>query len=592
MGSLPILLPAAALVLLTLIVFWPTVHNLFVGFDDGRYIYENEQVRGGLSREGFIWAFESFGYLSNWHPLTWISHMLDVSLFGLEPGGHHLMSVFLHAAAAVLLFFVLAAMTGASRGSLFVAALFAVHPLHVESVAWAAERKDVLSAFFWTLTIGAYLLYVRRPGAIRYLSTVLCFALGLMTKPTLVTLPLVLLLLDWWPLGRSPFLPRVLLEKVPLLALSALSSVITYLAQAGGGAMSGYPLPVRAGNALSAYAGYIGMTFWPRGLAFFYPHPEQGLSWTHAAASGTFLLVVTAAVFRWARRSPFLLSGWLWYLGTLVPMIGLVQVGTQAMADRYTYIPLTGLFIMAAWGVPLLALRLPRGGAVMAVAAVVLTAALATAARVQVGYWKDSRSLYLRALEVTAGNWVAEYGLGVVLGREGRAADAMERYSRALEIRPDYYEAHNGLGVELARVGSLERAESHFRQALKINPGFVDAHLNLGRALLGQGRFAAAEKEYREVLRLQPDSAEGRVSLGAALLNQGRADEAMEHLDRALRQNPGSGEALYNLGLAWEMKGKPERAIALYREARFLLPDNDMVRERLESLLRRAPGPR
>jgi len=492
----------------TLTVFWQVQHHDFIDLDDHLYVTENNHVQAGLTKKGVIWAFTTF-HAANWHPLTWLSHMLDCQLFGMRPGMHHLTNLLFHILNSLLLLLVLRKMTGAWWRSAFVAALFALHPLHVESVAWVAERKDVLSTFFWLLTMWVYAHYAERPTFDRYLLVLLSFALGLMAKPMLVTLPFVLLLVDYWPLGRlqlgqscndgnlrikksSAF--RVVWEKIPFFVLAAMSGVLTLLAQQKAGALRTLdiiPLKIRTANALVSYISYIGKMIWPHNLAVFYPHPGIVPMW-QAVGAGLSLIclcVLSVMFVRAGRRFPHLAVGWLWYLGTLVPVIGLVQVGSQAMADRYTYVPLIGLFIMISWGFYDLVRGWKNRRMVLAISTGVVLLALMACTWSQVRLWKNSTLLFKHALNVTDNNYKARNLLGIASERQGRLKEALRHYSEALRIKPEYADAHNNQGVALARQGRLKEAISHFSEALRIKPDYVDAHNNLGVALEQQGRL-------------------------------------------------------------------------------------------------------
>ncbi len=502
------------LILATLSVYWQVRDYAFVNFDDNAYIYENPYVRAGLTRESIAWAFTA-AHSSNWHPLTWLSHMLDVQLYGLNPGQHHLTNVLLHILNTLLLFFLLRRMTRALWPSSFVAALFALHPLHVESVAWVAERKDVLSTFFWVLTLHYYVRYVERPGRTAYLTTILLFIMGLMSKPMVVTLPFVLLLLDYWPLRRfsisdcrfpaeeqekSKTCPRIrpgiknlssaqtgdqktkIIEKFPFFALSAASSVVTFLVQQSAGAtasMDIYPFYVRLANALVSYITYIVKMVYPYQLAVFYPHPGMRPWWEIAGAS-LLLISITVFVIRYAKSHPYLIVGWLWYMGTLVPVIGLVQVGLQAMADRYTYIPLIGLFIMMAWGVPDLAQKWRYGKLTMVTTAAVFVSLFTAASWLQTQHWTNSVTLFQHSLEITQGSYKVHANLGNALARQGRLKEALEHYSQALRILPDMAaEVHNNIGAALIYNRKFKAAKPHIQEALRLAPGHVKAHKNL-----------------------------------------------------------------------------------------------------------------
>jgi hypothetical protein len=507
------ILVSLVLVAATVAIYWPVRDNGFVNFDDNIYITQNRGVHSGLSTEGLLWAFTTTA-ASNWHPLTWLSLQLDYQLSGLDPRGFHRTNVLLHVANTLLLFGLLRRMTGALWRSALVAALFAWHPLHVESVAWASERKDVLSTLFWMLTLWGYLLYVSQPAAWRYLVVVLAFALGLLAKPMLVTLPCVLMLLDYWPLRRflaqacaDPDVPhsrppavslgRLVAEKVPLLALAAASCAVTiYVQQRGGalGTLKHFPLPVRAGSAVVAYTGYIIKMVWPLHLAPFYPHPRQTPPVWQVATAGLLLIGVTAAALWQGRRRPYLLVGWLWYLGTLVPVLGLVQVGLQAMADRYTYVPLTGLFLIVSWGLGELAARSSEWArASWLVASLALAACMILSVN-QVRRWHDSQTLWEHALRVTTGNYMAHTNLAAELQHDpARLSEAMDHYNQALTANPRFYPALNGRGVLFARLGDSANARSDFAAALEIAPQDARAHYNMAVILATQpGKSAEA----------------------------------------------------------------------------------------------------
>ena len=517
------------LTVMTLAVFLPVARHGYVNYDDSDYVTANRHVQSGLTWENVVWAFKS-GHASNWHPLTWISHMLDAQLFGDKPGAQHLVNLGLHIADTLLLFLLLRRMTGALWRSFMVAALFAVHPLHVESVAWISERKDVLSAFFFLLTLGAYARYaecrMQRPNAGRtprtscftfhvsrftpvpaagwYLVALLLFTLGLMSKPMLVTLPFVLLLLDFWPLGRfhpssltpRPSLPwRLLAEKAPFFLLAAASSVVTFIAQRKGGAVStSLSFGARLANAVISYVRYIGKMLWPRDLSILYPHPGHWPAW-EVAASLVILVAICVAVVLLSRRRPYLPMGWLWFCGTLVPVIGLVQVGIQSMADRYTYLPLIGLFIMLVWGIADSIPPQPWRGGAMAVGGGALLVACALLTEQQVQFWRDSAALFGHAVQVTKDNYLAYNNLGFYLSGQGKTAEAMENY----------------------------------RMSLKINPAYEDALNNLGYALAGQKKYLEAVPLYEAALRIRPDQAEVHNNLGNALSEIGKIDEAIQH---------------------------------------------------------------
>ena len=561
-----------ALIAANLIVYASLKHHRFVNYDDDEYVTANAVVQSGLTWHGVSWAFTT-GHAANWHPLTWLSHMLDVELYGLEPGAHHLTNLLFHIANTLLLFGLLHRMTGALGRSAFVAALFAVHPLHVESVAWLAERKDVLSTLFWMLTIGAYVDYVRRPGPRRYGAVLLFFALGLLAKPMLVTLPFVLLLLDFWPLGRVGMgsnpaggwafsregwstMVRLVREKIPLLALAVASSMVTFVIHRRGGAvisLRATAVNLRLENALVSYVAYIGKMLWPARLAVFYPYAQSlPVWWTAAAFLG--LMGISVAVIAAGPRRLYLSVGWFWYLGTLVPVIGLIQVGDQAMADRYTYVPLIGLFIVVAWGVPELLARWPLPRIALPAAAGLVILACAITAWGQVQYWEDSTTLWTHTLAVTTENNIAHNNLGVSLADQGKLDNAIAHYSEALRIKPDYANAHNNLGAALADRGKTEEAIAHYSEALRIKPDYADAHINLGVSLAQQGKVDQAIAHFTEALRIQPDSAKAQNDLGVALASQGKVDQAIAHFTEALRIKPDYADAQKNLEFALRAK--------------------------------------
>jgi tetratricopeptide (TPR) repeat protein len=585
--SWAVVLISLLLILAIVAVFWPVKNFPFVSLDDNEYVTENPQVLNGLSLSSVVWAFTT-KRCSNWHPLTWLSHMLDIELYGLNPGGHHLTNLFFHLANTLLVLWVFKGMTGMLWRSGFVALLFALHPLHVESVAWVAERKDVLSTFFWMLTIMAYVRYAHQTSLKRYLLVFLSFALGLMSKPMLVTLPFVLLLLDYWPLGRLHWRLeeqrsqkkaavsrafRLLWEKVPLLILVVVSCVLTIWAQRRTVAsLEELPIGIRTANALMSYVKYIGKMIWPFRLAIQYPYPERFLLWQLIWA-GFFLVGVSIWVVREGRRRPYLGVGWFWYLGTLVPVIGLVQVGTQAMADRYTYIPLIGLFVMMVWGIPeFLTGRRYRRMALPASATLVIVL-LTSLTRIQLQYWHDSNRLYQHSLDVTKKNYQIHYNLGVTLTREGRNEEAKAEYAEVLKIKPDYYKALSAMGVILERQRKYAEAIAYFKEALRINPDHEDTYYNLGRAFFQLGRYEDAIKAYKEVLRIKPDDADTYVLIGIALTRQGKYDEAVASQREAIRIKPNLIDAHNNLGIALALQGKHQEAIDQFNEVLRIKPN-------------------
>ncbi|MFA6147284.1 MAG: tetratricopeptide repeat protein [bacterium] len=596
---------SAFLAVMVVAIYWQVGSFPFILLDDEPLLLKNPALQGGLTMEGVRWAFTT-DMDAGWIPLTWLSRMLDVTLFGMNAGGHHLVNVLLHLLNTLLLFRVLREATGKTWGSGFVAALFAVHPLHVESVAWVTERKDVLAAFFWMLSLGAYVRYAARPGAARYGAVVLFFALGLLSKPIVVTLPFVLLLLDYWPLRRlwpspdspdgppsgfSPATPgRLVLEKLPLFFLSAAISVITYSSQKGIGAVTPFdsnPLWARAGNAVQSYVLYLRKAVWPSDLAIFYPHPGTNLVPWKTVAAGLVLCLATAWVIRNVRGRRWLAVGWFWYLGMLVPVIGLVQVGGNAMADRCAYLPMIGIYLIAAWGAGELAARFKVPDPATAAAAFVCLLALTTCAWVQAGYWRGSDPLFRRALEVTKENWLAHGSLGLNASLAGRDGEAEVHYREALRIRPYLPDVHNGLGEVLDRQGRTEEAIPNFREELRIQPRFVPAFYNLGVACYRTGKVEEAAACFRETLRILPDHPEAHNNLGVVLSDAGSDDEAIEHFRAALRVRPAYAEAHRNLGMALSRGGALAEATWHLREAVRLRPEAAETRNNLGVLLAR-----
>jgi tetratricopeptide (TPR) repeat protein len=610
----------------TLIVFGRTLSHEFVNYDDPLYVVDNPMVLDGLSPKGVAWAFTHF-HAGNWHPLTWLSHMLDCQLYGLDAGGHHLTNVVLHAAAAILLFLVLRGMTGALWRSAVVAAVFAIHPLRVESVAWISERKDVLSGLFFVLTIGAYARYAARPFSLtRYLAVGLSFALGLMSKPMLVTLPALLLLLDYWPLKRFSVLgfpsfalratagkrfsdgsddlqvtpcpstldPPVsirpvgwlLVEKIPLFALSAAVCVVTVLAVTETSSpIEELPFLVLIGNALVSYAAYLGQMVYPVGLAAHYPFSTSGAPLV--VISVVLLGSISAVAFVWRTKYPYLPVGWLWYLGMLVPVIGLVQTGVQSRADRYTYLPQIGLYILLTWAAFDVSAAWRRRRLVFGTAVTAVLAALMVCAWIQTSHWRNSESLWTHTIACTSQNYVARTGLGNVLLEQERIAEAIEHYEEAVRIKPDLAKTHSNLGLALVRRGSLAEAIEQFLQALRIKPDDAEAHNNLGNIRVGQGNIAEAVEHFHQALRTRPDYAEAYNNLGSALERQGKIVEAVEKYRRALRIKSDLAEAHYNLGNVLQGQGKIVEAIQHFYRALQIEPDDAMTYYRLGHCLQR-----
>ncbi|MFC1489058.1 tetratricopeptide repeat protein [Thermodesulfobacteriota bacterium] len=600
------------LIVATFAAYYQVTNHEFVNFDDTIYVTENRHVKAGLTLEGIIWSFKlSDKDNTYWHPLTWLSHLLDCELFGMKSGMHHLGNLILHISSSLLLFFTLKQMTGARWRSFFVAALFALHPLNVESVAWVSERKNVLSTFFWMLTLMSYGYYCRQPGFFRYFLTLIIFQLGLLAKPMLVTLPCVLLLLDYWPLGRiqsgstkgiryetgenASFgyvaypASRLLLEKIPFLLLSSVSIVLSTLSlqnQENLISTEYIPMSLRIANALVSYVNYIVKMIWPKNLAVLYPYPKVMLPAWQVAGSGLLLVCVSVLVIMTLKRAPYLATGWLWYLGTLVPVIGLVQGGLwPAMADRWAYIPLAGIYIIIAWGISDITKRWPHRKMWLPTLAILLLSILILATWRQAGFWKNTITLFEHTLGVTTNHYLPHNNLGNALLRKGRTAEAIEHYREALRLRPNYVEAHNNLGNALAKQGLADEAIKQCREALRLNPNYEKAHNNLGSILAEQGRIDEAVKHYREALRLHPNYVEAYNNLGNALKQKGQTDEAVTHYQEALRINPDNIEAHNILGGVLEKQGQTFEAINHYQEALRLNPDLEETHYNLANVL-------
>lgn len=595
------------LAVLTAGVYYPCVGHAFIGFDDPVYVTENQAVHGGLSLAGVAWAFSTYA-AGNWHPLTWLSLMLDYQLWGLRASGFHLTNVLLHGGNVLLLFFVLRCLTGAGWRSALVAALFAIHPLHVESVAWVAERKDVLCAFFGLLAIGAYVRYVRHGSGWAYLTAFLFFVLGLMAKPMLVSLPLLLLCLDYWPLRRLP-LPtgrdgwrqvrwvwwQRLWEKAPFAAVAAASCVVTCLAQQAGGAVCSVeqmPLDLRLVTAAQSYVVYLLQTAWPVNLAVYYPYDfnPSGL----AISGAVFVLLVCSCVI-WQKRerAHYLVTGWLWYLLSLVPVIGLVQVGAQARADRYTYLPLIGVFIMLAWGCGDLAAGgtgdpqacRPRRIRCLAASAVAVVLVLAFLARIQVGYWREGITLFRHAAAVTRNNYLAENSLGVALQEAGRTGEAIGHYVTALEFKPDHVNAYYNLGQALATQGKDVEAADAYAAVLRLNPRDDKACLNLGNLMLAHQAFGEAVSLYRQAIAITPTNVKAQRNLALALERQGQFGAAAAQYLEVLRLQPADTEARIDMAAALVRAGSFAAAAAHYRTLICQVPDSLAAKQQLAWLL-------
>ena len=583
------------------IAFGQTLHHEFVNYDDGSYVYANPRITSGLTLGNVAWAFTHFR-AGNWQPLTAISHMLDCQLYGLRPWGHHLTNVLLHAAAVILLFLALWRLTGNLWASAFVATLFAIHPLRVEPVAWVSGRGDILSGLFFMLTLWAYARYARSerfsPG--RYMTVVVFFALGLMCKPTLVTVPFVLLLLDYWPLQRiqksdvrgqksavaaplrgalqhrsAPWF-HLIAEKIPLFALSAASCVAAILAREVTPGEVHHAFAERAGNAALFYIAYLAQMIYPAHLAVLYPYPKGGPSVIEVVLALLLLLIVSIVLFRWRKTYPFALTGWLWFLGMLVPMIGIVQIGSIARADRYTYLSEIGLYILGTWGTMELYKKPGRKREILSVAALVITGAFITRSYFQGAYWQNSETLWRHAVDVTRNNYIAQNNLAGALLEKGDLNEAITHYRQALDIEPRVVQIQSNLGNALVRVGEVEEAIAHLQKALQIDPGYAEAYNFFGNALMKKGQTEEAISYYQKAVQLDTSYADAHNNLGAAFWRNGQLEEAIAHYKEAVAIQPGSAETQFNLGNALARTGDWASAIACYEAA--LSTERDSVK--------------
>ena len=590
-------LTVAALIGLAALPYLQTLSHDFVNYDDNFYVTENPHVQPGLKWHGVTWAFTTFKG-GNWHPLTWLSHMLDETIWGNHAGGHHFTSVVLHAANTLLVFAIFIRMTGDRWRSLLVAALFAVHPLHVESVAWIAERKDVLSALFGLVALLSYLGYVRRPSPRRYLLMVCFFVLSLMAKPMLVTLPFVLLLLDIWPLRRwrpwtiesdefvapafdSEPARRILLEKIPLLFVAAIFSVIAIVSQHAAGTVASlqiYSLSTRAINAVVGYRLYIDKLITPIKLAVFYPHPDH---WRliDVISSAVVLIVISWVAIVTRRRYPWLIIGWLWFVGTLIPVIGLVQIGMQSIADRYSYIPAVGIFMMAAWSIPHVCLRLAQRAWVVAACSVIIVLTMIT--WLQVSYWQNSRTLFTHALDVTQGNFIAHQNLGSVLELEGNLNGALEHYEQAARDYPRYGRIYENIGNIFVKQGRYSEALTTLNKAIELDPDSSAAFNSIGSVALINNRYDDAAKNLKRAVQLDPDNVPAHINYGSALVKLERYDEAIAQLAPVTRAEPRRIVARTNLAYAFAGRGNVDQAIAELRQILQIAPDYEPAQDAL-----------
>jgi tetratricopeptide (TPR) repeat protein len=589
----PDVLIGLGLAIVTFAIYAQVIGHQFITLDDPTYIQENPMVNRGVTLRGLAWAFTTF-HATNWHPLTWISHMIDCQLFGMDAGRHLLVNALIHVANTLLLFWFLLRTTRARWPSALVAALFALHPLHVESVAWASERKDTLCTFFGLLALIAYVRYAKAPSISRYAWVAIMLALGLLAKPMLVTWPLVMLLLDYWPLGRladpiakehrrevshkeaATGIALLVWEKIPLIALVAASAVITFLAQSHGGAVRTFtdaPIALRLSNALVSYAKYLLLTFWPNDLAVYYPFAWAGIPAWQIIGAALLLIGITAFCLSQRKIRPYLIVGWLWFLGTLVPVIGVVQVGGQTMADRYFYIPSIGLFIALVFGLTEVAKswRVAPAFSAGIVGGVLLV--LATVTNAQIQRWRDSLTLFEHTLAVTPPNLRIENSLGLALGASGKYDEAAAHFEKTLQIDPNFYDGLVGMGVTRALQGHIPGAIGYFQTAIRLQPDAPKAHVQLALALWKQNDDQGALEEMRRASQLAPNDASIRADLGLALELAGRIPEAIEQLHEALRMNPNSAEAHSNLGLALLTSGKARESIPEFEVALRLKPE-------------------
>lgn len=587
----------------------------FIYYDDGGYVFENPPVRDGWTADGLRWAFTT-QHSRHWHPLTWLSHMTDCELFGLAPGWHHLTSLFLHMANTLLLFFLFQRMTGALLKSALVAVLFSLHPLHVETVVWVSDRKDLLCAFFWLLTMWSYIFYSERPGILRYLGVFLFFAMALLSKSMAVTLPFVLLLMDYWPLRRfqrrrfgtesGPGEGRfansrrqgrkivwLLAEKAGFFIFGGIALLVAVLSMYWSESAELWTVSTDKGliaKALVVCVIYIWKMIWPFGLIV--PYPDLGkIEMWQVAGAAILLTFITVFAIRWAKKRPYLLFGWLWYLVTISPVIGLVYGAPQKIADRYTYMPLVGLFVIVVWGIDDMMSRLPNRRTVLAASAGVLISALTIGAWVQASHWKNSTSILKHSLDLNPDNYLAMGSLADLLVEQGCLREAVSYYSRALEIKPDYAKVHTNLGAALRQLGESDEAVRHYWEALRIDPSDWKARYNLGNLLAGMGDIEAAIVNYSEALKIKPDYAKAHNNLGVALIRRGRLEEAVGHYSEAVRIDPGFAEGHYNLGRARAEQGDMEKAMAHYAEAVKIRPDYPKAVHDLEGLKRQIAEP-
>jgi Flp pilus assembly protein TadD len=585
-----------ALALSTVAVYYRVYSYDFNNYDDPQYVFENPHIQEGFTAESIEWGFTA-GHVAYWHPLTWFSHMLDWQLFGRDAGGHHVVNLIFHVANTLILFAALKQMTGAVWPSAFVAALFGLHPLHVESVAWVSERKDVLSTFFLFLTMWAYARFAEKPKIGNYLLMALFYVFALMSKPMVVTLPFVLLLLDYWPLerfslrhgqaGEKRSLSYLLVEKTPLFVMAVVSCVITFAHQREIGAMNvgrEWGFWVRITNVPISYLQYIIKTVWPSKLAFFYPHPGFSISVPYAAITVVLLVTVTFLVIRFAAKYKYLLVGWFWFLGTLIPVIGIVQVGDQAFADRYSYITLTGLFIIVAWGAPDLLGKWRYRKTLLWTCSLVVLSVLGVCAHIQQRYWKDSLTLCARAIAVTEDNFKAHFFMARMLFLRGDNEGVVEHCKETIRVKPNFVDAHNLLGTALIRMGKVDEAIECFEDALEVAPDFGPAHANLGLTLATKGKYDNAVEHYRMALETI-DESPIHSDLGDLLLHVKKYGEAVTEYQKVLSAEPDNVEVLNKLGFTLAHIGRYDEAIENFNQAIQIDPNHTDAKKNLELVL-------
>jgi tetratricopeptide (TPR) repeat protein len=556
-----------ALAVTTFIAYHQILHNEFVDFDDNMYVTENSHVQSGLNRDSFLWVF-GFTKIVYWHPLTWLSHILDCQLFGLRPGMHHLASLLIHIASTLLLFTAFKRMTGAVWRSAFVAALFALHPINVDSVAWIAERKNVLSTFFWMLTMLTYVYYTEKPNISRYLLMIAAFVFGLLSKPMLVTLPFVLLLLDYWPLKRfeKKQVKKLILEKLPLFILTAVSTYVSSLSFKNPSGTQTSPMYLRLANALVSYIKYIFKMIWPADLAVFYPYPFSVPAW-QVIGSLLLLICISAIVIWLMRKKPYLITGWLWYTGTLVPVLGLVKIGLwPAIADRWMYVPSVGIFIIIAWGFYDLFARWRLSRILISILAAAFLSALGICTYFQTFYWRNSITLFEHATAATKNNYIMLNNLGNTLVSQNKLDEAVRQFNSALQIYPTYAPTYNNLGAALELQGKLNDAIYCYRQVVRLDPDFPEAYNNLGKIFRAQGKEEQAISYYLKALELKPDFAEAHYNLANILTAQDKLYQASIHYRKAIQIAPRNADAYNNLANVFQLQGKLDEAINLYRQ--------------------------